>query len=434
MNKVNCQSCGQSFYGHVDSSGVCPLCKSPVSLGDREASEGTEVVAAGLVQRGSMPTAATRVLALLVALEALVVIIAMAMAVGPGLLVWGLVVGLPGVVSSGLLLSGRGRAVSWFLCVALSLLLHFAVASFLWGEVKGQYAQTTGAQYYTIREHVWAEVTGNNPSRRAYESDLMYGVVTALHGLIAFGLLLNSPGNWVRPAVGRRTSRVAVASLAMAVLYVPSMLAFAVQLWGLTFFCGVLFAGVALALGLMAWVRCTRNRNRLQGRPLAILGVFLAGVSLLVVGGRFVNVSSRARAEVKCISCARNMQVIGLSLIAYYNESGVWPTASAWREVVRERSPDVSFQCPSARSDACCYAINPSPTRSSRVTVSRAVLVFEITPGSDGSDLIGAAAFRHRGGSAMNVVWGDGHVEVMTRSQFESLDWTVPGTTPAERR
>ncbi len=217
------------------------------------------------------------------------------------------------------------------------------------------------------------------------------------------------PGGAQAPAP--RTSWLAIASLVLGIMGVPSM--------GLT-------AVVGLALGITGLVEITGSRGRLRGHGLAVAGIVLSVLAIFVIAYPvFVKVREQGRQQ----TCLANLKSISLGAMQYAQDyDGKFPPTADWNAVLLPyyRSSQV-LRCPSAGwRSAPGYAMNKSLGSVSLKTVAapaETAGIYESIPGKDqagGIELLPVPG-RHIGGN--NVGFADGHVKWRSDANYGEIRW-----------
>lgn len=200
----------------------------------------------------------------------------------------------------------------------------------------------------------------------------------------------------------------------------------------LSLFCGFLTAIPAIICGIIALVQIGNSQGRLKGMGMAIAGIILP-IILTIVMAILVSILLPALSKVKHIAkgvvCSTNVKGLGVAIQVYMNDyDGRFPTPEQWCDLLIEKA-DVSEQslaCPSDTAGAFSYAVNKDiPRTDFRRGAADLVILFEADLGRNGIGGPEDAAFRHQldNQPACNVLFADGHVEMVTQDRIEELRW-----------
>lgn len=212
-----------------------------------------------------------------------------------------------------------------------------------------------------------------------------------------------------------KTSGMAITSLVLGILGV--------------FTCGI-SALIGLVLGIVAQTQIKKSQGQLSGSGLAIGGICTSAVSLalllLIFPGLLLPALARAHDKARTINCMNNMKQLGLGMIMYADgHTNQLPTAAAWSDSVSNYVTSTNvFQCPADPHAGCSYAFNQKLDRQDLKQVNPGtVLLFESTSGwnaSGGPEMLDSG--RH-GRDGCNIVFADGHVEMVRKSRLATLRW-----------
>lgn len=174
-----------------------------------------------------------------------------------------------------------------------------------------------------------------------------------------------------------------------------------------------------------------------RAASLATLGMVM---SIFLAGSWWVETCAPVSTALSMV-CGHNLKRIGDAMKLYEDENEAhYPDPNQWCDVLLQHTDvDVDwFLCPAVKFrwrrqvfpfpipkyKKCYYAMNPSCESSSP---DDTVFLFEITGGwnkSGGLELISA---KNHGGHFCNVVFADGHVNLVREKQFAELNWGVRG-------
>jgi prepilin-type processing-associated H-X9-DG protein len=211
-----------------------------------------------------------------------------------------------------------------------------------------------------------------------------------------------------------RTSRLAIASLVLAVLGI--------------FSCGIT-AVVGLVLGIVSLVQISKSQGRSKGQGLAIAGVIVSMLFLFVAPIMLLPALAKAKAKAQTINCMNNVRQITLAVVLHtQSSSNSFPPAVSWCEAIQpEVGSDKVFQCVGGdKSLRCHYAFNAKLGGMNLGSVqnpAQTVMVFETDGGwnlSGGSELLPQKPRHDR---AVAVGFVDGHVEMVTEARLPQLQW-----------
>jgi hypothetical protein len=231
----------------------------------------------------------------------------------------------------------------------------------------------------------------------------------------------------IGPAPDARTSKLAVASLVLAIL---------------SFFTLFITAVPALILGLVSIFKIEKSAGRLKGKGLAIAGVAVPGaiIPFALMLGIMLPAVFYARGMAHRAVCAANMSALGTAMLVYANDyDNKFPTPSQWCDLLIKYA-DVNermFRCRGAfgcRGMRCCkgvsgklcsYAMNKNIEGLGAKAPPDMVLLFETRPGwnlSGGPEIL--SADNHRG-EGCNILFNDMHVAFVKTKDLNDLKWTA---------
>jgi len=220
-----------------------------------------------------------------------------------------------------------------------------------------------------------------------------------------------------RPEARARTSRLAIASVVLAVLGLPTL--------GATALLGLIF-------GIIALVQIGRSRGALRGFGAALTGTVLSTAFLLVVplfAALLLPALSRAKGKAQTVLCMNNLKQVGLAGFLYADDHKSFPATTNWCEALTPYfGGGLPLKCPAGdKEKKCHYAFNYKlgglePARV--LAPAQTVTFFECEGGgwniAGGSELLPKVP-RHR--NAIVVVFADGHAEAVTPARVSQLRW-----------
>jgi hypothetical protein len=227
--------------------------------------------------------------------------------------------------------------------------------------------------------------------------------------------------------VATKTSRLAIASLALGILGV--------------FTCGVT-ALIGLILGIVAMVKIRRSQGALRGDGNAQAGIVVSGISLLVVLLFAVFAKFAGVPHAQFVTCMCQVKELSRVMCTYaYDNQNHYPAATNWCDVLLRSDAGATntfqshpgmtnifpniFHCPADRSGSrCSYAFNTKLAGAEIGKVDpNTVMIFESAGGwnlSGGKELL-LAKSRHC--HIVVVGFADGHTENVPESQLAQLRW-----------
>jgi prepilin-type processing-associated H-X9-DG protein len=218
------------------------------------------------------------------------------------------------------------------------------------------------------------------------------------------------------PAGAAKTSGWAISSLVLAVLALMS--------------CG-LTALPGLILGIVGLQKIKRSGGQLGGQGLAIAGICVSGAALLMLpiyAGIALPALSSAREKARQAQCMNNLRQLSLAVAMYADQNkGVAPTGSNWCDALKPNlgSGEKVFQCMAGKGERCSYAFNANMSGGEWGFESDVVLLIDAPLGWNGT-VSGPKSLPkspHRRG--YNVLFNDGHVELVTAERLQMLKWTT---------
>jgi prepilin-type processing-associated H-X9-DG protein len=232
----------------------------------------------------------------------------------------------------------------------------------------------------------------------------------------------------IAPAPDARTSKLAVASLVLAIL---------------SFFTFFITAVPAFILGLVGIFKIEKSAGKLKGKGLAIAGVAVPVVSLPIVAllmGILMPALARTRQIAYRMVCGTNMSALGKAMLIYANDyNNKFPTSSNWCDLLIEHA-EVSPQCfrckgvfgsraarcyKGVSGKLCSYAMNKNIEGLGANAPPDMVLLFEAGPGwnqSGGPESLTTDNHRREG---CNVLFVDSHVQFVKAKDINDLKWTA---------
>lgn len=224
-----------------------------------------------------------------------------------------------------------------------------------------------------------------------------------------------------RPEAGARTSRLAIASVVLAVLGLPTL--------GATALLGLIF-------GVIALVQIGRSRGALRGFGAALTGTILSTAFLLVVplfAALLLPALSQAKGKAQTIHCMNNLKQVALAGFLYADDHKTFPSATNWCEALTPYfGGSLPLKCAAGNSEKRShYAFNSKladlETREVQAP-AQTVAFFECDDGgwniAGGPELLPKTP-RHR--NSFVIVFADGHSEAVTPARVAQLRWD-PGS------
>jgi len=224
-----------------------------------------------------------------------------------------------------------------------------------------------------------------------------------------------------RPETAARTSRLAIASVVLAVLGLPTLGATAL---------------LGLILGVIALVQIGRSRGALRGFGAALTGTVLSTAFLLVVplfAALLLPALSQAKGKAQTIHCMNNLKQVALAGFLYADDHKAFPPTTNWCEALTPYfGGGLPLKCPAGdKEKPCHYAYNSKLDRLEQAKVlapAQTVAFFECEIGgwniAGGPELLPKVP-RHR--NAIVIVFADGHSEAVTPARVPQLRW-APGS------
>ena len=226
----------------------------------------------------------------------------------------------------------------------------------------------------------------------------------------------------IAPAPDARTSKLAVASLVLAIL---------------SFFTFFITAIPAFILGLVSIFKIEKSAGKLKGKGLAIAGLAVPAASLPIVAlllGILLPALARVRHMSYRMVCGANMAALGKAMLVYANDyDDKFPTSSKWCDLLIEYAEvdERMFRCRAARcykgvsGKICSYAMNKNLEELGANAPPDMVLLFETGPGwnqSGGPEILTTDNHRREG---CNVLFVDSHVQFVRTEDINDLKWTT---------
>ncbi len=220
---------------------------------------------------------------------------------------------------------------------------------------------------------------------------------------------------YATPASARSTSGMAITSLVCGCLL-----------------CIPIASLLALIFGIIG-IRQTSDPRR-GGRGMAIAGTALGGVGIMLWVGYLALLTSimipslnRARETANRVKCASNMRQIGQAILLYTNDNaGQYPPDLATLLKTEDLTPIV-FVCPSSSDTP---ATGPGDLESGG-HLSYKYIGKGMNNSKSPMTIVMYEDDKDHGGDGMNVLYGDGHVEFLDKSQTKlTLDELKAGYNP----
>ncbi len=199
----------------------------------------------------------------------------------------------------------------------------------------------------------------------------------------------------------------------------------------LSLFCSVFTALPGIICGIIGLNKINKSNGQLTGKGMAIAGICLSSVMLmvnLVLAGMLLPAISMARSKARQVQCTNNLKQIGLSLAQYASDYGDHLPDAQWCDrIMHYAGSRKIFTCPESAPGQYSYAFNENMLGKKFQQDSQAVLAVEYTDSwnalIDGPQLLITPP--HRNG--WNVLFNDGHVEVVPASRIKNLHWRPVG-------
>lgn len=216
-------------------------------------------------------------------------------------------------------------------------------------------------------------------------------------------------------AVPAKTSALAVTSLVLGIL-------------GL-FTCGST-ALIGVILGIIAIVKVQNSGGRLKGFGLALSGTIVSGVFLLMIpifAAMLLPALAAAKSKAQEINSLNNEKQLDMAVRMYIADNqNTYPPAATWCDAITRYvgAPKV-FQSPADTSGSRCdYAFNAKLGGLKQSNVNpQTVMLFESDGGWDANGGPETMISRPRYGNRMVVAFADGSVQIINRSQVQTLRW-----------
>lgn len=228
-----------------------------------------------------------------------------------------------------------------------------------------------------------------------------------------------------------KTSRWAIASIALAILSLTSLLSLYTiscveeqPLRGpITVIIPLIAAITTLSapvFGIISIFRIKKSENRLKGTGIAIVAILIASVSI----GLTVDGLMRTYRSALVIICGDlNLKFLAKVMMIYADDSsGQYPTANNWCDLLIEHTPltENGFFCWAGGEGRSHYALNPYCEPNSPNDV---VLLFETRGGWNqfgGTEIL---SFENHKGKGCNVLFNDHTVRFITPEEIGELKW-----------
>jgi prepilin-type processing-associated H-X9-DG protein len=232
----------------------------------------------------------------------------------------------------------------------------------------------------------------------------------------------------IAPAPDARTSKLAVASLVLAILSIP------------TFF---ITAVPAIIFGIVGLVKIEKSQGRLKGKGFAIAGIAAPAtvIPIALMMAIMLPALAGARAMAQRTMCSANLKQLGLAMHTYAAvNDGKYPPADKWCDLLIKYADvnERTFRCVGAfgySGTRCCrviagqklcsYALNKNIEKLDANAPSDMVLLFETRPGWNqfgGPEIL--STDNHRG-EGCNILFNDGHVAFVKTKDLNDLKWTT---------
>jgi hypothetical protein len=227
-----------------------------------------------------------------------------------------------------------------------------------------------------------------------------------------------------------KTSRLAIASLALAILSLTSLLSLYIISYveeqplrgAITIIIPLIAAITTLSapiFGIISIFRIKKRKNRLKGTGIATVAILIAIVSI----GLTVDGLIRTYRNGLVIICGEvNLKLLSIAMMMYADDSSEqYPTANNWCDLLIEYSPliEKALVCRAGGEGRSHYAINPYCEPNSPNDV---VLLFETKGGWNqfgGPEIL---TFNHKG-KGCNVLFNDHTVRFITPKEIGELKW-----------
>lgn len=235
---------------------------------------------------------------------------------------------------------------------------------------------------------------------------------SAICSACSFQLVTAAPQEMMPPAQAK-VSRLAITALVLGILSILGCFITALP---------------AIIFGIVALVKIGKSGGQLKGKGLAITGLTLPTVAILLML-LLMPALSRVKAMAQQVICGVNMEGLAVSTIIYAQDNEHrFPTVEKWCDLLIEHTDVVeqSFHCPAGLEQTFSYGFNSNLDGLTYDEVGPdVVMLFEIEGGRNvagGPELL--LADRHKG-QGCNVVFVDGHLELVRIEDMDKLKWTV---------
>jgi prepilin-type processing-associated H-X9-DG protein len=128
-------------------------------------------------------------------------------------------------------------------------------------------------------------------------------------------------------------------------------------------------------------------------------------------------------------SCAANLRALGLTIFLYAEENeGMYPAGGKWCDLLSKYAniTESEFRCPNAdaKGGRSSYALNKNVAGRKVADVPRSVvLLFEAGQGWNQCGGLELVTTENHGGQGCNVLFNDGHVELVRLEHISILKW-----------
>jgi len=210
-----------------------------------------------------------------------------------------------------------------------------------------------------------------------------------------------------------RTSGLAIASLVCGVLGM----------------CGIT-ALAGLVMGIVALTKINHSQGRLKGGGLAVAGICVSGLMMLfaipILAAMLLPALAKAKDRAQTINCTNNAKMLGLAVRMYaLDNKDKFPTATNWCDLIlTDAGSPTTFQCPADSQTRCAFAFNRNlDGLADGDAPPDTVLLFESAAGWNGTGGPEAVGRHKHSRSTVTVVFADGSVLQVPRSQLDSSRW-----------
>ncbi len=189
------------------------------------------------------------------------------------------------------------------------------------------------------------------------------------------------------------------------------------------------FSAFGFVLGATSLVQIVFGGKKLKWAGLSVSGILLNGFVVFIFIFGYVSRVGRENSIEQMQSCAANLRVLGLTIFLYADENdGMYPISDKWCDLLIKYAnvTESEFRCPNvdARGGRSNYALNENIAGKKVADVPRGVvLLFETKQGWNqcgGPELV---TTENHGGQGCNVLFNDGHVELVRPEHISKLRW-----------